>query len=632
MELRKLFTDIFPKYFNEYELRQSQIDLASLVLKGIKDHKHVMVEAPTGTGKSFGYLIPAILSKKRVVVSTSNKSLQDQLSTKDLPTLKDIFKKEGIDFEYMVLKGKNNYFCKLKYELNKAELITIAGEQFYKEIGVWASNTEDGDLDKYPGDLTVGMRELICCDDSVIYTKENSHYASYDFYKRAKEASQGVDVLLTNHTLVGLDVMLSMQTGMSGLILPGHDVLILDEAHAFFEAVERISSESINEYSLTHFLLRSVVKDALGADKVSTILGHFREAINRYIPPMREGHYIHKRVKKFEGFNKFLNAMTLAVNELDNNKSIIKSDKDAIKVKGIVDEGKSLVEKIRSLCQESSEDTVLWAEAKRNKINNRVIVTMRYSTIEVPEKFKSKLLDEKVVVCTSATLTVNNSFDYFSNQYMFNKDNAYFLITESPFDYKKNALIYFSKPNLNKVDEVKQLLKASKGRALYLFTSYKAMSEMYMNCDVPYKKLVQREGVSRFQLLQEFMDSENAVLFATKSFWEGIDIKGEKLSLVIIDKLPFPNVGDILFKSKCDLLDKKAGKNVSFMNLSIPMACLTLKQGSGRLIRSKTDRGVIALLDDRINTARYAGIIVRSFPETAVRTQKLEYVHKFFNS
>jgi ATP-dependent DNA helicase DinG len=298
-----------------------------------------------------------------------------------------------------------------------------------------------------------------------------------------------------------------------------------------------------------------------------------------------------------------------------------------LRIRRIKKECDNLCEKLNNLAEEDVNE-LRWSDAR--DYQGSTYVTLHSAPLDISWILKEELYPKRTVVMTSATLSGGGSFDYFKQQ-MGMPDTTKELVAHSPFDFEHNSLVYITDGSNDKISELEQLLTASKGRAFILFTSYKEMRQTYDYVRIPYPKLIQEGTRGRRELLEEFKNTPNAVLFATKSFWEGVDVQGESLSLVVIDKLPFGNPFDLMYKSKQDRVEKTLGRGSGFSKFAVPEACISFKQGVGRLIRSTSDRGVIAIMDARVGYKNYGAAFVRSLPEKAPRTRKLENVIDFFN-
>lgn len=619
-------------HFLEYEQRTGQVEMAKLVESAIKSSYSAVIEGATGVGKSFAYLIPLILSGEQTIISTSNKSLQDQLSNKDLPSLKKIL---PVEFTWEVLKGKNNYFCHEHFKMHEKEIKAYLMRQGMdnteaklklKEIAKWATETLDGDIEYYPNNLPQPIKEMISCDTRTVHEKE-SIYAKLCFANKARERAKKARILLINHTLLALDVSLRRETDGEAKILPDAQVIIIDEAHTFERYAIMAFSDDISWFSLFHLINWSIVHKSVDAEFINTLVEAFKGVLNGFIPEKGiSGYYSQKKFDKFEGFDKVILMLETLITKIKNDEKVNKDDVGRAKVKEVTKETDNLIKRLLALSVED-ENMLKWSEAKTNE-RGEPSVRLKSVPIDISGILREGLFENHVVICTSATLAVNGNFDFFRYQVGM-PETALELIVESPFDFKKNALVYISTGEKEKHWEMSKLLSYSKGRAFVLFTSYKDMKYFYDVVDTPYPKLIQDNGISRVQLLEDFKNTPNAILFATKSFWEGVDVKGAQLSMVIIHKLPFENPSDLVYSSKIEKIDAKLGKGKHWSKFTIPDACLKLKQGIGRLIRSQTDTGVIAILDARINYQSYGKIVLKSLPN-AYRTQKLEKVEQAF--
>lgn len=619
--------------FPQYTPRQGQIEMAALIEKAIEKRIPAVIEGATGVGKGFAYLIPVILSGKKAIISTSNKSLQDQLDKKDLPTLEEVFQTK---LSWTVLKGKNNYFCHDHFVTNQEEIrrefllkkdfsiadVDLAIQQILK----WIEEDPIGDVEYCPVELPYKVKEMLTCSNDTVHEKD-SEGAKNCYAVRSRQRTQQSQIILVNHTLLALDINLREETEGKAGILPKADVIVIDEAHEFEKAAILAFSDEISLSSLLHLLNWSVVKKAVSAQQRTILVKTLQKVLEDYLPVKGDRYYQQLKVTHFEGLQGViigLNAVIRDISRID-----ISNEQISNKVKEIVKEAKNLQKRLQAMSLEN-ENMLRWSEAKDN-FKGEPIIKLKSVPLDISQMLKEGLFNQQLVICTSATLSVYNSFDFFRQQVGMPSD-CYELIVPSPFNYQEQALVYVSDGENDKIKEISELLKLSKGRAFVLFTSYKDMQDAYRFVETEYPKMIQgEEGLTRVQLLEKFKSTPNAILFATKTFWEGVDIVGSKLSLVIIHKIPFENPSDLVFSSKCEKIDKKAGRTgVSFIKYAVPDACIRLKQGVGRLIRSSTDTGVIALLDSRVMFKGYGKVVLASLPP-AYTTQKLEKVKAFFD-
>lgn len=635
MQLNDVFKadGLLRQKFPQYKIREGQVKMATLVQQAIQSKSCAVVEGATGVGKGFAYLIPLIISGQPGIVSTSNKNLQDQLDKQDLPTLQEVF---GRKISWTVLKGKNNYFCTEHFETNRdeirnellrnKELDFSETELIIQDIAKWAGKETIGDLEYCPIDLSAKIREMISCDNSTIHEKD-SDGAKFCFARQARTRAQSSQIVLVNHTLLAIDIALRKESEGHAGILPKTQIVIMDEAHKFKDAAMLAFSDEITINSLYHLLNWTIVKKSYKPANAKALLNTLRSVLERYLPEKGIKYYQQLKVPKFEGLEPVVAGIEGIISVL-NNVGQKSDEKGQTKIKEIIKEAEHLQERLSAMGIED-ENMLRWSEAFDNQ-RGEPIVKLKSTPLDISDLLKFGLFENKTVICTSATLSNWGKFDFFKEQVGMSND-ALELVVPSPFNYKEQALVYISDGSQDKAYEIDKLLEFSKGRAFVLFTSYVDMNWAYGMTNTKYPKFKQgQEGLTRAQILEQFKATPNAVLFATASFWEGVDVQGEQLSLVIIYKIPFANPRDLIFSSICEAIDKKAGrKGISFIKYAIPDACLKLKQGAGRLIRSTTDTGVIALLDARVNHARYKDMVIESLPP-GYRTQQLNKVESFY--
>lgn len=635
MQLNDVFSadGLLKKKFPTYQIREGQVAMATLVAQALEERRSAVIEGATGVGKGFAYLIPSIIKNEKVIVSTSNKSLQDQLNNKDLPVLQEVLDQK---ISWAVLKGKNNYFCHEHFNVNMDEIrneLLRSDKQYdfsdadliIQDIAKWADQEEIGDLEYMPFELPFKVREMIGCDNNTVHEKD-SDGARFCFASRARERAKTAQIVLVNHTLLALDINLRRESDGHVSILPETKVVIIDEAHEFEKSAVLAFSDEISMNSLYHLLNWTIVKKITSPEHRQGLLKALGSVLTRYLPEKGQVYYSQLKVAKFEGLEPVLTGIEILIGSL--NRYEAKDDQSNSKIKEIIKEADNFKKRLIMISEED-DNMLRWSEARDNQ-RGEPVIKLKSVPLDISDMLRYGLFNEKVVICTSATLSVNKTFDFFRQQVGMSDDGLE-LIVPSPFDYKKQAMVYITDGSNDKEWEVSELIKMSKGRAFILFTSYKDLNNAYQYLPMDYPKIKQgQDGMTRSQVLQLFKDTPNAVLFATKSFWEGVDIVGEKLSLVVIWKIPFENPRDLVFSSKCEKLDKKLDrKGISFIKLAVPDACIKLKQGSGRLIRSVEDTGVIALMDARVNYANYKDMIINSLPD-AYRTQQLPKVAKFF--
>lgn len=621
--------------FSDYQVREGQVKMSELVEQALKEKKSAVIEGATGVGKGFGYLIPSILTGKRVIVSTSNKSLQDQLDKKDLPMLQSVL---GIPLSWAVLKGKSNYFCNEHFSTNEMEITNeLMGDRGLgtdfdlarlkmEQVRKWVAEDEIGDMEYCPIELTHKAKELMCCSANTSHEKESEAMENC-YAARARARAKEAQIVLVNHTLLALDMNLRKDSEGHAGFLPTPEAIIIDEAHEFEKAAILAFSDEISIFSLLHLLNWKLVKKELPEQKRKAVIDSLQKVLDSYMPQKGiTGYYQDTKHDYFNGLGDVVEGINDVIHTLARLEG--KGDEKTIAMaKQITKEAETLQDRLQDISKEDA-NALRWAEAKDNA-RGQAVVKLRTVPLDISPMIQEGLFgDGKSVIACSATLSVFGSFSYFKEQIGMPMDTLE-MVVPSPFDYKQQALVYISDGSNDKFYEMAEMLRMSKGRAFILFTSYKDMKQAYDFVQTPHPKFIQSNDVPRSQLLEDWKNTPNAVLFATKSFWEGVDIKGDKLSLVIIDKIPFENPKNLVFGAKCERIDAKFGRGKSFIKLFVPDACIKLKQGVGRLIRSSSDRGVIALLDARVNYKPYGNMIIESLPP-AYRTQQLPKVEKFF--
>ena len=632
----------------EYEYRPGQIEMARAVMRAFEEKRHLIVEAGTGTGKTLAYLVPAVAAalggRGRVIISTGTKNLQEQLMEKDIPFLQSIMPKS---FKATYMKGRNNYLCLNR--LGRAEsspiLEGLEEVDYFEEVCFWSRETEIGDraeLSRLPESLSF-WRHIDARSESCLGQK----CPEFDpcFITRMRGRAQEADIVVVNHHLFFAD--LSLRNGMYGAVLPDYSAVILDEAHLIEDVASEYFGAQVSNYQIDDLvrdlgMLRIEEADVdrevtRSSSRLSTFADSFWMGFRdgrgdeggRY--PIVPGTFATRNVDG--GFNSTpLGDLYIAV---ENALARVETTLDAIKEKP--PEVENLVRRIRQvrfdlqfIVTGGDKKFVYWIERR-----NRGIF-LRASPIDVAGLLQDKLFDEvPTVVLTSATLSSGGNFAFIRDR--LGLDTADDLIAESIFDYESQAILYLPPrmPDPRSRDwseacaaEVIRILNATEGRAFVLSTSFAGMNSLYeqVSMDVDYPCLLQGTA-SKGQLLKSFRETPNAVLFATSSFWQGVDVRGEQLSCVIIDKLPFAVPTDPIVAARQRYIEDMGGS--SFHEYSVPQAIISLKQGLGRLIRSTTDRGVLAVLDPRLRTKPYGRTFIKSLPKCRI-TSEIEDLSSVF--
>jgi ATP-dependent DNA helicase DinG len=623
----------------EYEYRPGQIEMARAVMRAFEEKRHLIVEAGTGTGKTLAYLVPAVAAalggNGRVIVSTGTKNLQEQLMEKDIPFLQNVLPKP---FAATYMKGRSNYLClnRLARAQSAPVLEGLDEVDYFEEVSQWSRETETGDraeLSNLPESLSF-WRHIDARSESCLGQKCPDFDAC--FITRMRSRAQEADIVVVNHHLFFAD--LSLRNGNYGSVLPDYTAVILDEAHLIEEVASEYFGAQVSNYQIDD-LVRDLGMLTIEDAEVDRELTHSVARMSRFSDSFwmgfRDGRGEDGRYpiipgtfakKKLSGE---LEATPLGELYLALEGAIARTETTLDAFQEKPPEVESLVRRLRQIRFElefivtgTDKKFVYWLE-RRNRG-----VFLRASPIDVAGLLQDKLFEEvPTVVLTSATLSSGGNFSFIRDR--LGLDTADDLIAESSFDYQSQAILYLPARMPDPRDrewgsaaaaEVARILNATEGRAFVLSTSLAGMQSLFENvwAEIDYPCLVQGSA-SKSQLLKKFRETPNAVLFATSSFWQGVDVRGEQLSCVIIDKLPFAVPTDPIVAARQRYIEDCGGS--SFYEYSVPQAIIALKQGLGRLIRSTTDRGVLAILDPRLRTKGYGRTFLQSLPPCRVTSR-----------
>jgi len=633
----------------EYEYRPGQIQMAQAVMRAFEKNGHLIVEAGTGTGKTLAYLVPAVAAavggRGRVIISTGTKNLQEQLMEKDIPFLQSVLPKK---FTAAYMKGRNNFVCLQRLKRAEASPVLEGLDEvdYFEEVCRWANQSETGDraeLANLPETLSfwrhVDARTEICigqkCPD----------YAPC-FITRMRDRAQQADIVVVNHHLFFAD--LALRNGMYGSVLPDYAAVVLDEAHLIEDVASEYFGAQVSNYQIDDLIgdLGALPVENADADRELTkSASRAQRFADAFWMGFREGRGGEGRFPIIPGtFTCRTTAGQLEATRLgelyiafDGALARLETTLDALKEKP--PEVENLVRRIRQVRFDlrfivAGEDKkfVFWLERRGRGI------FLRASPIDVSGLLEDRLFGEvSTVVLTSATLSSAGNFAFIRER--LGLDKAEDLITESTFDFQTQALLYLPQrmPDPRSpgwaeaaAAEVIKILNATNGRAFVLSTSVAGMQSLYdlVMPELDYPCLVQGSA-AKGRLLASFRETPHAVLFATSSFWQGVDVRGEQLSCVIIDKLPFAVPTDPIIAARQRYIEEQGGS--SFHEYSVPQAIITLKQGLGRLIRSTTDRGVLAILDPRLRTKGYGRVFLASLPSCRV-TSRIEELTQVFET
>jgi ATP-dependent DNA helicase DinG len=618
-----------------YEHRPSQLCMAELVEEAFRKKRHLLVEAGTGTGKTLAYLIPAIRSGRRVVISTATKSLQEQLFTKDVPFVRKHF---APDLKVAVMKGRSNFLCREKVRQMEGQPILKGMEEldWFTQIRDWERLTETGDrteLTFLPDEAELwsklDARRETCTGQKCVQFERCFITA---MHRRAADA----DLIIVNHHLFFAD--LALRRDDFGSILPEYAAVIFDEAHE----IEDVASDYFGR-QVSNYRLEELARDAEQAMRITQQgrppllrrVTRLREKVHEFfnLLPPQEGRSALEpgaRAAFLEGYRSSYDGLMEALKALESEIAALPSKPEELLV--VARRAAELRNETAFLFESNEKNYVYWLERRGKGM------FVAATPIDVSSILREHLFDAfDTIVMTSATLAVSGRFDFLKQR--LGLQVAQEMVLPHEFDYGRQALLYIPAglPDVRNpgfvqkaAEEISRLLKLTEGRAFCLFTSYAQMNQIFelVRARVPFPVLLQGTA-PRMALLERFRTTPGAVLFATSSFWQGVDVPGEQLSCVIIDRLPFAVPTDPVVAARVRMLTED-GRN-AFAEYQIPEAVLALKQGFGRLIRTRTDRGVLAILDNRIQRMQYGKIFIESLPEYSL-TRDIAEVQRFMKA
>jgi ATP-dependent DNA helicase DinG len=632
----------------EYEYRPGQIEMAEAVLRAFEEKRHLIVEAGTGTGKTLAYLVPAIAAAtgrgQRVIISTGTKNLQEQLMEKDIPFLQQVLPRK---FTAAYMKGRTNYAClqRIRRAENSPVLEGLDELDYFDEVRQWARESQTGDraeLTNLPENLSfwrhIDARSEICLGQKC---------PDYDpcFITRMRQRAMDADIVIVNHHLFFAD--LALRNSEYGQVLPDYSAVIFDEAHQIEDVAAEYFGAQVSSYQLED-LVRDLAQLPITSVDVNKELTRIAARVTRFADnfwmgfrdsrgqegrfPILPGTFARKQT------NGEIEATPLgdAYLGLDGTLDRLETTLDAIKDQPL--EVENILRRIRQvrfdlqfIVAGDERAFVYWMERRGRGL------FLRASPIDVSGLLQDKLFERvETVVMTSATLASAGNFNFIRERLGLDEETDD-LIAPSNFDYETQAVLYLPKrmPDPRSPQfadaaaaEVINILNATDGRAFVLSTSFAGMNALYERVvgEVDFPCFLQGTA-SKAGLLEKFRATPNAVLFATSSFWQGVDVRGEQLSCVIIDKLPFAVPSDPVVAARQRYIDDQGG--TSFYEYSVPQAIISLKQGLGRLIRSTTDRGVLAVLDPRLKTKAYGRLFLESLPPCRVTSDVDELARIF---
>ena len=641
MELDKVRSALSAAVFAiEGSPREGQIEMAEAVANALSDRHHLLVQAGTGTGKSLAYLVPALVHGKKVLVATATLALQRQLVERDLPRVKDALEKElKRTISFAVYKGVGNYLCLQKMNADDGTadsevLVDISSlEKDARRLREWAAKPGiSGDRDDAPevdrrvwlANSTSG-RECVGADEC--------RFGRECFAVNAKARAQTADIVVTNHTLLAIEIVDSHP------ILPERDAVILDEAHEFMDRTTQAVTEELTSGRVARAanMVRRHMPGKLADAFVKAAEG-FADAMDEYGQEYRMRNDEERKLNELPDalaapVRKIKESAEAVIAKINADSDIVDPDSlaDRARVKGAVNEIKTTAQKMMRM----GESQVLWYEP--------TFSTLYLAPLAVSHVLRENLFTQTPVIATSATLTVGKSFDPIARSlgiltsasaeeeseeedWSIDPSNVQMLDVGSPFDFANQGMLYLPKelpepgrdgPSKEALVELGELIDAAGGRTLALFSSWRGveMADEHLRrvlAELPIAIITQKRGDSVGALVERFANDPTSILLGTMSLWQGVDVPGPSCTLVAIDRIPFPRPDDPVMSARAAEADAAGGSG--FMQVSLPRAALLLAQGTGRLIRSVDDRGVVAILDSRIVNKRYGSILLNSMP------------------
>lgn len=619
---------LLSKAIDGYTPRESQQKMSEMIERALKVQAQVVIEAGTGTGKTFGYLIPIFIEQKKTIISTGTKNLQDQLFFKDIPIIKKMF---SFPRKVELLKGRANYLCRHRLERSLEDGRFSSRQQVTQLhiINEWAGCTQTGDtseLNAVPEDSGIWQQVTSTADNCL---SQDCPFYKECFVVKARQKAMESDILVVNHHLFFADM--ALQEEGFGELLPGAEVVIFDEAHHLPEIASQFFSTTLSSRQLTELARDSEAEAALEAKDMKAINDE-SAVLQTAVLDMRNA--LGAELRRSSWPVSPTAALSKCIQDVKTSLELLETylKEAAVRGKGLESCWKravQMIERFNLLTGKTPENTVHWFETHLQSF------TLQLTPMVVAENFKQHIKEHKCTwIFTSATLTVKNSFQLFIDA--LGLDNALQIQLKSPFDYQKQSLLYVPRgmpdPHAANYSEammeaVIPVLEASGGKAFILFTSYKALdyAANMLKSRIPFPLLMQGTMPKR-QLIDEFKALGNAVLLGTSSFWYGVDVRGDALSCVIIDKLPFAAPDDPILQARIQML-RRQGID-PFLTYQLPNAVLILKQGAGRLIRDITDRGILMICDPRLVGSRYGEIFLKSLPDMP-RTREIDKVCEF---
>ncbi|MDD5596943.1 MAG: helicase C-terminal domain-containing protein [Victivallaceae bacterium] len=625
-----------------YEHRPQQADMAVKIAETLTGRHNLCVEAPTGVGKSFAYLIPLIyyskISPKPSIVSTETINLQEQLVRKDIPLLQKI---TGIEFKASLAKGRNNYLCRRRLALatgdRRDEYLPLASLSLEMErINKWAENSSDGDRDSIDFRIDQVSWSYVCCEAGNCLGPKCGSFRNC-YYWRARREWEDADIVVANHAMFFTDLKIKFIEGQEQNLLPEYSAVVIDEAHTLENNAAEYLGLRINSNGVISFLNRLfnpdnakglLMRGGAEALQLRETVANLKDDVMRFFSQFEQ--YLLERndtifrLRQPGLFPNPLSGKLAALQDTLQDYIKIKEDKDyRTELEAQGQKCDAYAAGIADFINMSFADSVYWLEDGRSGI------TIQAAPLNISELLQETLFKKSFpVILTSATLTVNKKFDYYRERVGFMDGQE--LRLDSPFD-PKQVRVYLPREMPDPahkdyaaalVEQIPRFISITQGKAFVLFTSYQMLRYCADNLRDFFETneitlLIQGESLNRSAMLKEFKRDIHSVIFGTDSFWTGVDVPGEALSHVIVTKLPFAVPTHPLIEARGERLE--AANRNSFMHYSLPEAVLKFRQGVGRLIRSRTDTGIITILDKRVSSKRYGRYFIDSLPAYPVK-------------